>query len=165
MNRLEYIKSINRIQQPRRYNDQTLRLDMAEKGDLFDKKFYQDFKDNKLKQLDFIAYPDYERYIKLEQKILNTFKFSYKNIFIDSGSDSIIRSIIQCFCPEKSLVTVLNPSFPMYSIYANSLGVDVSKIEYNDKTHIEMDYLIKKSIKIQKYFLYLIHVALSEIFI
>ena len=143
MNKFELIDTINRIQIPRNYNNTTLRLDMAERGNLFKKNFYNNFIKNKLSQLDFIAYPDYSKYINLEKKLLEKFKFPYKQVYIDAGSDSIIKSLIQTNCLEGEAISVLHPSFPMYSIYANSLGVKAYSIEYEKTIHIDINHLLK----------------------
>lgn len=142
MGRLAKIREIKRIQNPRNYSSNTLRLDMAEKGNLFPKNFFKNFIEYKLKEIDFIAYPDYQRYFDFEDKIKNKFKFSNDSIVLETGSDSLIKLIIQCFCPENRVISTLNPSFPMYNIYGLSLGANVEHIKFESKTHISVKDII-----------------------
>ena len=144
MNRIDKIKSINRIQTPRNYTQNTLRLDMAERGCLFPKNFYKNFINNKLTELDFIAYPDYQRYFNFTNRIKDKFNFSQNSITLESGSDSLIKLVIQCFCPEDELIAVLNPSFPMYNIYGQSLGSNTLFIDFKNSTHIAVNDLISQ---------------------
>jgi histidinol-phosphate aminotransferase len=65
--------------------------------------------------------------------------FNAENISIGSGSDEIIRSLlIACCLGTSSSILVANPTFSMYAILAETLGIPVQKIGRNE-TNFEID--------------------------
>lgn len=121
-----HIKEINRRKVKRTNTASGHRLDMAER--LID--FDQDFINNFLSLIcaeDFSVYPQNELEEEIKEKIANLNGLKSKNVMIDGGSDAIIRNILQTFCDPKKNLVINSPSFPMYEVYALSLGLKVDK--------------------------------------
>jgi histidinol-phosphate aminotransferase len=65
--------------------------------------------------------------------------FTAENISVGSGSDEIIRSLlIACCLGNQGSILVANPTFSMYAILAETLGIPVHKVERNE-TNFEID--------------------------
>jgi histidinol-phosphate aminotransferase len=74
-----------------------------------------------------------------ESSNLPTSTFSAENISVGSGSDEIIRSLlIACCLGNQGSILVANPTFSMYAILAETLGIPVHKIERNE-ANFEID--------------------------
>ncbi|AFZ04106.1 histidinol-phosphate transaminase [Calothrix sp. PCC 6303] len=74
-----------------------------------------------------------------ESSNLASSTFSAENISVGSGSDEIIRSLLIacCLCNQGSIL-VANPTFSMYAILAETLGIPVHKIGRNE-ANFEID--------------------------
>lgn len=120
---------VSRIRNSRGYNEDTLRLDMAERGCVhFPQEIYDSWKES-LTQLDVMAYPDYSTYVELEDVARNQF-FPGTNtkVVFDCGSDALIKLIIESCVDVSEHVICPSPSFPMYSIYAKAMGRNVLEV-------------------------------------
>jgi histidinol-phosphate aminotransferase len=74
-----------------------------------------------------------------ESSNLEPSTFNAENISIGSGSDEIIRSLlIACCLGTQSSILVANPTFSMYAILAETLGIPVQKIGRNE-ANFEID--------------------------
>ncbi|WP_324282415.1 histidinol-phosphate transaminase [Cyanobacterium aponinum UTEX 3221] len=59
--------------------------------------------------------------------------FNVNNISIGNGSDELIRSILMATClNNQGSILVANPTFSMYKILAESLGINTISIERNE---------------------------------
>jgi len=128
---------IKRIRNDRGFTPETLRLDMAERGSAFPDDFFEKAIES-ITQLDFLAYPDYADIRKLEAKLVDRFKsrkFSFdQECITDSGSDGIIKLCIEAFCTSaRSTIFYISPSFPMYHVYGQALGVSTTAIGLDTK--------------------------------
>ena len=63
------------------------------------------------------------------------------------------------FLFENNIVTTLNPSFPLYNIYALSLGAKIETVNYENKTHIPVTDIISSLNKKTSSYLFQIHVV------
>ncbi len=132
---------IPRIRNSRHYNEQSLRLDMAERGPKFGRDIWDKFILNELTQLDIIAYPDYATINNLEDKIRTLYFNTDPSLLIDTGSDAIIKLIIEVFCENNKRILTINPSFPMYKIYGLALQKDVYECGSENIWYIKDDYI------------------------
>lgn len=73
-----------------------------------------------------------------ESADLVTSKFDLTNISIGNGSDELIRALLIATClQEQGSVLVANPTFSMYAILAQTLGIPV--VSVGRDAHFEMD--------------------------
>ncbi|MDA9012532.1 aminotransferase class I/II-fold pyridoxal phosphate-dependent enzyme [Alphaproteobacteria bacterium] len=110
--------NIERIRIPRGYNKDTLRLDMAERGSFFDDGLWTNFKDNHLKQLDILAYPDYGVVSAFEDRVKQHFAIYDFPVIVDCGSDALIKLAIEALSVDGDTIAAITPSFPMYGVYS-----------------------------------------------
>ena len=59
--------------------------------------------------------------------------FSANNISVGNGSDELIRSILIATCLGEGSILVANPTFSMYAITAQTLGVPVVQVGRNEE--------------------------------
>ena len=115
---------------------------MAERLDNFPNFFFKNFL-KKIKQEDFITYPSYGEYKELIDKIAKHNKCKPTNIYLDTGSDACIRTLIQLTCGKESNIVASTPSFPMYSVYAKGFGTNSIKVKYNLDRSLPVSKILK----------------------
>ncbi len=135
---LKKLSKINRVRNYRKTKKEFLRLDMAEKLDNYNKIFFNTFL-KKLSQEDFITYPSYQEYEQLIKKIAKLNSCSSSNIYFDTGSDACIKNFFQVFLNKKDEILITQPSFPMYSVYAEGFELKIKKIKFNNKNEISIE--------------------------
>ena len=59
--------------------------------------------------------------------------FSANNISVGNGSDELIRSILIATCLGEGSILVANPTFSMYAITAQTLGIPVVEVGRNER--------------------------------
>ena len=133
--------NVTRIRTPRNYNKNSVRLDMAERVENFENTIWERFKNEELSQLSVLAYPDYDEISALETRIAQNFGSETDNCIIDCGSDALIKLMIETFVKDSEVVFSLNPSFPMYHIYARVLGRKSYCLETDNNYEQRDDYL------------------------
>lgn len=76
-----------------------------------------------------------------ESAHLNQFTFTADNISVGNGSDELIRSLLIASCVGgNGSILVANPTFSMYAILAQTLGIGVVSLERNpDKFEIDLE--------------------------
>ena len=67
-----------------------------------------------------------------ESASLSANLFSANNISVGNGSDELIRSILIATCLGEGSILVANPTFSMYGITAQTLGIPVIKVGRNE---------------------------------
>ena len=110
--------------------DEGIRLDRNEKVSNFTKeemnRIFSIFKNYSLS-----ASPES---LNFYQKIANNLNISIKNIFVTNGITEGIR-ILYDFCTNPGdNVVCLDPTYPMYRIYADMYDVEFRKISYDNET-------------------------------
>lgn len=143
-------ENIKRIREPRGYDENSLRLDMAERGSAFSEVLWKDYIQNQLTQLDVIAYPDYHQIAALEATIKKKFGVECFSLVADCGSDALIKLAIEALSDQKDTICALAPSFPMYGVYTKMLGRHFSEIsdtnfyfKDNDYILMSLDYILE----------------------
>lgn len=63
---------------------------------------------------------------------------SKENICLTNGSDDAIRLALSVFGKPNSNIVSVSPSFEMYSVYSNMVGLVQKRIEYNDNFEIDI---------------------------
>ena len=115
---------------------------MAEKLDNFPNFFFKNFL-KKINQEDFITYPSYGEYKELINALAKYNLCKPSNIYLDTGSDACIRTLLQLTCEKGSNIVGSTPSFPMYSIYAQGFGVNSIKVKYNLDRSLPISKILK----------------------
>ena len=144
MKKNQWIDGIDRMQMPRASRTPGKRLDCAERTINFDESLYDNFIKT-LEQEDFITYPSYQQYWDLKDRIAkmhqkyDEVKIEKENIYIDSGSDACIKSLIQTTCQEGSEIISSSPCFPMYFVYANTFGAKHVPVDYDNNLTFELN--------------------------
>ncbi len=96
-------------------------------------------------------YGIYNRYPDSTQKRLKEKLSEIKNIPADcialgNGSDELIDLLIKIFCiPGKDAVAVINPSFAMYSFYAEVHGSPVIKLQLDEDFQLAKEEFLSKT--------------------
>jgi len=125
------INEIERYRNIREISEDSFRLDMAERQNLFPSEFVDKFHKS-FNQLDLLCYPldFYEN--ELTELIKTHIGGKNIEVSIGAGSDHLIKDAIHVFCAsENKKLLIPTPSFPMYKIYARCFGVDTIEIEHN----------------------------------
>jgi len=137
-----WIKNIKRIRNARITKKENLRLDMAEKLDNFPNFFFKNFL-KKINQEDFITYPSYSEYEGLIKALAKYNRCKSTNIYLDTGSDACIRTLLQLACKRGTNIVGSSPSFPMYSVYAQGFGASSIKVKYNLDRSLPVSKILK----------------------
>ena len=119
-----------------------LRLDMNENPE----GLPEDFVTNTLLKINsgFIStYPEPQKFIDQYAKFIN---FNSDNITVSNGSDQAIRYILQTFGDKEQHGEVLtvSPTFEMYKVNCELLGLTHVKAEYKNDFTIDIDDILNK---------------------
>lgn len=133
----ENIKNTVRVfPRQKRYN--CLRYDMNENPEGLPK----DFVDSVLKEItpEFLAiYPEPDKFLN---KYANFIGAQYENVVATNGSDMAIRYILETFGETGKSVVTVSPSFEMYWVNCNILGLKHKPVAYNDDLTINIENII-----------------------
>lgn len=133
------IKDVVRIFPPQdRYG--YLRLDMNENPEGLPKEFV----DEVLKEFtpEFLAtYPEPDIFI---QKYADFVKVAPENICITNGSDAAIRYTFEVFASPGSSVVTVTPSFEMYGVNCNMLGLVHKPVSYSSDFTISVHDILQE---------------------
>ena len=116
-----------------------LRLDMNENSEGLPKEFIAKVL-NEITPEFLAMYPEPDRFMN---KYAEYVGMSYNNILLTNGSDMAIRYILETFGePGKEVVTV-TPSFEMYRVNCNVLGLKNIPVPYDTDLKISINKIIK----------------------
>ena len=137
----KWLEGVTRIKIPRENKAENLRLDRAERTINYNEDFFARFMKT-LTQEDFILYPSYEEYEQLQGKIASQFGLESKNIYLATGSDMCIKDMIQVTCTQGSEVVSSVPCYPMYYVYAETVGANFIRVPYDDDGTFDINLLM-----------------------
>jgi len=88
-------------------------------------------------------YPDpYQR--ELKEAISQIKKVPAHQIFLGNGSDEAIDLLIRAFCEShKDNILVLDPSYGMYKVCADTQGIETRKIQLKDDFSLDADEILR----------------------
>jgi histidinol-phosphate aminotransferase len=109
------------------------------------KEFYDLFTAS-LKSFPLNRYPDPDSK-NLKQSIAKKFKTKPDNLVIGNGSDEIILLLLQVFCKEDDTIIVPDPTFAMYEIISQSLGIKTTTTPLNSDWDINANLLLETAEK------------------
>lgn len=133
----ENIKNTIRVF-PRQNRYDCLRYDMNENPEGLPK----DFVDSVLKEItpEFLAiYPEPDKFLN---KYANFICAKYENVIATNGSDMAIRYILETFGETGKKVVTVSPSFEMYWVNCNILGLKHKAVAYNDDLTIDIENIV-----------------------
>ena len=74
-----------------------------------------------------LSYPDlYPLYLAISEYVCHPIS----NLYIDNGSDGIIRKVFETFTRKGDIVFMTSPSFAMYNVYAQIYEVNAINVPY-----------------------------------
>ena len=121
-----WIENIKRVRKPRLTKKPLYRCDFAERLINFEDDFFENFIKT-LTQEDFITYPSYDDYLKLQARIGDLFNLEFDNVYMTTGSGSCIKDLIQVTCTRDSEIICSSPCFPMYFVFGETFGAKFIK--------------------------------------
>ena len=143
MHRSERIKNIIRKKRPRVNTSSGYRLDMAERLLDFNDNFFKKFI-NTLEPEDISVYPKEELQIELKEKLAKINGVNSENIFLENGSDTVIKNIIHSLVNPNENILITQHTFPMYKIYAEMFDVNSIEIPFNNGINLSVDDIFNK---------------------
>ena len=134
-----HIAALNRIKSPEGRGE-FLRLDMNESPDGLPKDFFQATIEKVTPAL-ISMYPETDGLI---EQLADILKVAPENISLGNGSDEILKTIFTAFGEPGKKVVAVNPTFAMYSIYGQMVGMNSSLLNYNPGSlEISFDKLLE----------------------
>lgn len=98
-------------------------------------------------QDDIMAYPEP---MPLYEKLAEYHNVSIKNIYLASGSDTVIKTFFETFISQNNKVVSSEPCFPMYKVYCDLFNARFVGIEYDEKYRFKY-YDLLESLSNQKH--------------
>lgn len=134
-----YLQKIKRVKD---HEDRTgyLWLDMNENPEGLPEKFVKQTLD-KINSLTVSGYPHKEELVEL---IAKKEGLSTDSVTLTNGSDEGIKLMFETFTRAGGKVVAVTPSFEMYRIYAEMMGVKLDTIAYDQTFQIHVDDIVKK---------------------
>ena len=133
----EHIKNTQRVF-PGQGRYDFYRYDMNENPEGLPKEFV----DSVLKEItpEFLAiYPEPDRFLNKYAKFIGA---KYENLVATNGSDMGIRYLLEIFGEEGKEVVTVAPSFEMYWVNCNILGLKNVPVSYNNDFTINIDNIV-----------------------
>lgn len=133
----EHIKNTQRVF-PGQGRYDAYRYDMNENPEGLPKEFV----DSVLKEItpEFLSiYPEPDRFLNKYASFIGT---KYENLVATNGSDMGIRYLLEVFGEEGKEVVTVAPSFEMYWVNCNILGLKHVPISYNKDFTIDVDNIV-----------------------
>ena len=102
----------------------------------------------RLESLDLNRYPDPDCK-NLKTVISARIKVNSNQIVIGNGSDELIQNLMQVFCNEGDTIAFPGPTFAMYAIIAEGMGLKVETYPLNNNWEFEAKSLLKSLVASQ----------------
>lgn len=121
-----------------RYNK--IRLDRNERTINYNQLIIEKIKESITDEM-LMTYPEpFPLYKKFEE----IFHIKKENLIFNSGSDLSIKSIFETYIEENDKILLHDPSYAMYSVYAEMFGAKVIKQEFENDFSFNYDSFIDK---------------------
>ena len=102
----------------------------------------------RFESLDLNRYPDPDCK-NLKIAISSRIKVHSNQIVIGNGSDELIQNLMQVFCNAGDTIAFPGPTFAMYAIIAEGMGLNVETYPLNNKWNFEAKPLLKRLVASQ----------------
>ena len=101
-----------------------------------------------LKNFPLNRYPDPDSK-NLKESIAKRLGTKVDHLVIGNGSDEIILLLLQVFCMEEDTIIIPDPTFAMYAIISQSLGIKTKNIPLNSNWDFNASLLLEAAEKNQ----------------
>lgn len=115
-----------------------LRLDMNENPVGLPRAFFK----NVIKDITEKDLAMYTETVDLITELAVSLNCSKENICLTNGSDDAIRLVLNIFGKPNTNIVSVSPSFEMYSVYSNMVGLIPKRVEYNENFELNIKDLI-----------------------
>lgn len=95
-----------------------------------------------LKLFQFNRYPDPDSK-NLKQALATRLDIRPDQLVIGNGSDEIILMLLQLFCNQGDTITIPDPTFGMYAIISQSLGIKSNNLPLDNNWDFDADVLLE----------------------
>ncbi len=143
MKRTERIQSLIRRRASRINTTSGYRLDMAERLCDFPEMFLKQFLTS-LEPEDISVYPKTSLESELKVKLSKINSVNEDNIFLENGSDTVIKNIIHALTNPGDQILVSQSAFPMYRIYAEMFEVDTVEVLFKQSKTFDIDDIFNR---------------------
>lgn len=116
-----------------------LRYDMNENPEGLPKEFVNSVL-NEITPEYLAIYPEPDRFT---QKYADYMQVGFNNVLATNGSDQAIRYLLETFGEKGKEVVTVAPTFEMYWVNCNILGLKHVPVSYNDDLTINIDNIVK----------------------
>ncbi|HLC65755.1 MAG TPA: histidinol-phosphate transaminase [Candidatus Nanoarchaeia archaeon] len=104
-----------------------------------------DFNENlinrgKFSGVDVSVYPEYAELIK---KLSSYFGVKRENILPTNGADEAIKTVVDTFVDKGDEVMIIEPTFPMFRLYAQIAGAKIKSIPYSRDFSFPVDKVLE----------------------
>lgn len=103
----------------------------------------EDFVSQVMQKIDAKLIASYPRKDALQELIACQENVDFDNITITNGSDEAIKLIYEAFSHEGANVVMVSPTFEMYRIYAEMMGVDIKRVPYAEDFTVSVAQIIE----------------------
>lgn len=135
----EYLKSLERVQNPTETRMRFLRLDKNENILGFPAEFMNVLRREIIP--DFVnTYPEMA---PLYEKIARWVGCSKENIYITAGSDAAIKSVFEVFVEPGDSVALLSPTYAMFYVYTDMFQARLVEIRYKEGLTLSTEDILK----------------------
>src|SRR3989338_2134648 len=86
-------------------------------------------------------YPDPD---PLKEKIALFLKVRKEQVLLANGSDEAILLSLYSFLERGDEIIIPDPTFPIYELYAASIGAELKKVEYNEDLTFPAEKVMKE---------------------
>jgi histidinol-phosphate aminotransferase len=132
------LSRVNRIFDPYKDRKAFIRLDRNEDPEGWDSEHFNDVI-GKITPYDLSAYADSAVFVG---KLSRWLKVNEAQIFVTAGSDMGIKTIFETYIDENDSIILLNPSWPMYSVYADLYNADPMVICFDCDLKVDVNQIL-----------------------
>lgn len=80
----------------------------------------------------------------LKEKIASVLKLKKEQVLLANGSDETILLTLYSFLEKGERIIIPEPTFPIYALYAASVGANIIKVEYNEDLTFPTEKIISE---------------------
>ena len=129
------LENIFRIKDNFQINQNKIRLNRNEDPSGWDRKILNKF----IKTIKYEDFSFYKNSLGLEKKISKRFSVNYNQVLVTSGADGAIKRVYETFIDYKDRVLILDPSWPMYEVYANIYHARIIKKDFEKNLSLNIE--------------------------
>ena len=137
------LKNIFRIKDNFQANQNKFRLNRNEDPTGWDKKILSKF----IKTIGYEDFSFYKSSLELEKKISRKYSVKFNQVLVTSGADGAIKRVYETFIDYKDNILILEPSWPMYEVYANIHQARIIKKNFEKDLSLNVENICAEILK------------------